>query len=100
MLLEAESVQVEALLTCPQDLKQAVEQARQTLCAAESGEDGSDDEELEGCNLDADSEESVGDRLFEAVENIYPDPDTASRITGMLLFVFVCDKLLYTVNSE
>lgn len=79
MLLEAESVEVELMLQDPKVLKQAVEQALMSLSATESE---AVDEESES---DDDTEHSIGDQLFEAVENVYPDPDTASKITGMLM---------------
>ncbi|XP_060064291.1 uncharacterized protein LOC132544685 [Ylistrum balloti] len=83
MLLEAESVEVEMMLQNSNILKQAVSQALLSLSATESevAEEVSDNESDE-CSV---SEDSIGDQLFEAVENIYPDPDTASKITGMLM---------------
>ncbi|XP_021361507.1 uncharacterized protein LOC110455622 [Mizuhopecten yessoensis] len=85
MLLETESVEVELMLHNAQFLKQAVEQAVQSLTAAEAeaAEEVSDNDSDEG----SDSEESVGDQLFEAVENIYPDPDIASKITATQLYI-------------
>ncbi|XP_033727530.1 uncharacterized protein LOC117316855 [Pecten maximus] len=83
MLLEAESVEVEMMLHDPEVLRQAVEQALMSLSAREpeAVEEVSDNFSDEG----SDTEDSIGDQLFEAVENIYPDSDIASKITGMLM---------------